>query len=207
MTIRVAVVDDHPLVIGGLDAALASVDDLEVVARGSTRAEAATLLARSDIDVVLLDVRLPDGNGLELLADAASAARPAVIVLSSFKNSQYVAAALRFGAQGFLLKTEPLEVLVDAIRRVAGGESAFSADQLRTGQTAFVRLTKREREIVRLVLDGRSNDEIGARIGASRKTVEAHLSTLYERYGVATRVELALRAERDGWLDIETNGG
>lgn len=203
MKIRVAIVDDHPLVVGGLDRVLAAVDDLVVVERGTSVAAARAILARDDIDTMLLDVRLPDGNGLTLLAETARTRRCPVLVLSSFETPQYVAAALRFGAQGFLLKTAPLDELVAAIRRVATGGSAFTAEQLREANSRFVRLTPRERQIVRLVLDSRSNEEIAGAIGASRKTVEAHLTHLYERYGVASRVELALRAERDGWLDVE----
>ena len=202
MTVRVAIVDDHPLVVGGLDTALSTVEDIEVVARGGDVAAARDILRRSDVDTLLLDVRLPDGNGLALLASTSDDERCPVLVLSSFETPQYVAAALRYGAQGFLLKTAPLEELVAAIRRVASGGSAFSADQLREANTRFVRLTPRERQIVDLILRGRSNEEIAGAIGASRKTVEAHLSHLYERYGIASRVELALRAERDGWLDL-----
>jgi len=203
VTIRVALVDDHPVVIGGLDAALSTVDDLTVVAHGANVAEAREILARDDVDVVLLDVRLPDGNGIELLAERRDRATgPAVVVLSSFMTSQYVGAALRYGAQGFLLKTAPLEDLVAAIRQVAAGGSAFTAEQLRDGQQKFVSLTVREREVLRLVLEGRSNDEIGAALGAARKTVESHLGNLYLRYGVASRIELALRAEREGWLEL-----
>jgi len=203
VSIRVGFVDDHPVVVGGLDAALSNADGIEVVARGTTIADARVILRRTDVDVVLLDIRLPDGNGLELLSETAAERRPAILLLSSFKTPQYVAAALRFGAQGFLLKTEPLDVLLEAIARIAAGGSAFTAEQLLSGQTGYVRLTPREREILRLVLEGRSNDEIGAALGASRKTVEAHLTHLYDRCGVSTRIELALRAEREGWLDID----
>ena len=203
MTIRVALIDDHPVVLGGLDAALGSTDDLAVVAHGQTIAEGRAILARGDVDVALLDIRLPDGNGLELLVEPGPGHRPPVIVLSSFKTSQYVAAAVRFGAQGFLLKTAPLAELLEAIRRVATGGSSFSAEQLRESTTGLVSLTTREREVLRLVLRGRSNEEIGAELKVSRKTVEAHLSRLYERHGIqGGRIDLAIRAEREGWLEI-----
>jgi len=203
VTINVAIVDDHPLVVGGLDIALSTVEDIAVVARGGDVASAKLILGRHDIDAMLLDVRLPDGNGLALLASTADERRCPVLVLSSFETPQYVAAALRYGAQGFMLKTAPLEDLVSAIRRVAAGGSAFSADQLREATAQLVRLTPRERQIVDLILKGRSNEEIAGSIGSSRKTVEAHLTHLYERYGISSRVELALRAERDGWLDLD----
>jgi DNA-binding NarL/FixJ family response regulator len=201
--IRVALVDDHPVVLQGLDTALATVNDIEIVAHGGTLSEARTIAARDDVDVLLLDVRLPDGNGLELLGEVSARGRPAILILSSFRSRQYVAAALRFGANGFLLKTTPLGELIAAIRSVARGGNAFTIEQIRDGQSGFVSLTEREREIVRLVIDGHSNDEIAVILHTSRKTVEFHLSRLYQRFGLMTRVELALRADHDSWLDLK----
>jgi two-component system nitrate/nitrite response regulator NarL len=203
MTIRIALIDDHPVVLGGLDAALGTISDVAVVAHGMNLAEGRAISQRDDVDVILLDVRLPDGNGLELVSEIAQRGRPAVIMLSSFKTKQYVAAALRFGAQGFLLKTVALDELINAIRVVAAGGSAFTAEQLRDGRSGFVNLSLRERQILRLILKGRSNEEIGAELRVSHKTVEAHLSKLYERLGIMSRVELALQAEHEGWLDID----
>ncbi len=201
MTIRVALVDDHALVVGGFDAALATVDDLEVVAHGATLAEARELLARDDIDVLLLDVRLEDGNGLQALAERGPRQRPAVVVLSSFTATQYIAAATRFGAAGFLFKATPLPALIEAIRAVAAGETVFSSKQL---AERFVTLTLREREVLELAMEGRSNKEIGAQIGTSRKTVEAHLSDIYRKYGIlGGRIELTIRASEEGWLEIQ----
>ena len=205
MTIRIGLVDDHPVVIGGLEAGLSAIADCEVVARAGSMSDATALLARSDVDVVLLDVRLSDGNGLSLLQRPNRGPRPAIIVLSSFRTTQYVAAAIRFGAQGFLLKTAPLDELVGAIRHVAGGGSWFTAEQLRTSSTGFVSLTPRERQVLELVLAGHTNDEIAARLRTSRKTIEAHLSRLYDRFGVMSRLELGLRAEREGWLDVDSS--
>jgi DNA-binding NarL/FixJ family response regulator len=201
MTIRLAIVDDHPMVTGGLAAALATIDDLVVTARGATAAQARELLVRDDIDVVLLDVRLEDGNGIQALAERGTRTRPAVLVISSFKTSQYVAASAKFGAAGFLLKTVPLPELVEAIRKVATGGSVFSQDQLQKG---FVTFSDREREILSLASRGLSNKEIGARIGLSPKTVESHLSEIYDRFGITNgRIELSMRAAEEGWLDFE----
>jgi DNA-binding NarL/FixJ family response regulator len=203
--IRVGLVDDHPVVVGGIEAAFAATPDIEIVARAATLERAAGLLERSDIDVLLLDIRLPDGNGLELLARTMGRRRPAIIVLSSFQARQYVAAAVRFGAHAFLLKTAPTASLVEAIRRAAAGRASFSPDQLRPN--GYVRLTTRERELVRQVMAARSNEEIAAAFRTQRKTVETQLSRLYERLGVASRVDLAIRAEREGWLDIDASAG
>jgi DNA-binding NarL/FixJ family response regulator len=205
MTIRVAIVDDHPMVTDGLDAALATFADLAVVARAGSVAGARDLLVRDDIDVVLLDVRLEDGNGIQALAERGPRSRPGVLVISSFKTSQYVAASARFGAAGFVLKTVPLATLVDAIRTVHHGGSVFTQEQLQSG---FVLLSPRERDVVRLAMDGLSNKEIGARLRMSPKTVESRLTDIYARFGITGgRIELSLRAAEEGWLDIDPPGG
>ena len=200
MPIRLMLVDDHPVVLGGLSSALGEQPDLHVVARASTRAEAQAALQEQEIDVALVDIRLPDGSGLELIS--AFRSRPAWIVLSSFEAPQYLSAALRFGAAGYLLKTAPLGDVIDAIRRVARGGTAFESRHLRTAQgAAGGELSERERSILRGVLAGRSNDEVAAELHVARKTVEAHLTRLFARFGVGSRTELALRAEREGWLE------
>lgn len=203
MSVRIGLIDDHPVVIGGLRASLGSVPGFAVVATAGTVSDAAGLLDRTDVDVALLDVRLADGNGLDLLRRHRGPGAPAVIVLSSFRTSQYVVAAVRFGAQGFLVKTAPLATVVEAVRQVAAGGSWFTAEQLRAGADGFVALTPRERDVLRLVLAGRSNDEIGAQTRLTTKSIEGVLSRLYERFGVANRLELGLRAEREAWLEVE----
>jgi DNA-binding NarL/FixJ family response regulator len=201
VTIRLAIVDDHPMVTDGLDAALATFEDLSVVAHGSSVADARALLVRDDLDVVLLDVRLDDGNGIQALAERGPRTRPGVLVISSFKTSQYVAASARYGAAGFLLKTVALATLVDAIRTVHGGGSVFTTEQLQKG---FITLAPRERQVVRLAMDGLSNKEIGVQLNMSPKTVESRLTEIYDRHGITNgRIELSLRAAEEGWLDIE----
>jgi DNA-binding NarL/FixJ family response regulator len=98
-----------------------------------------------------------------------------------------------------VLKTAPLPELVDAIRRVAAGGLAFS---VRPSNAGLARLSPREHDVVRLVADGRTNDEIGSALQIGSKTVETHLARLFERLGVASRTELAMRAVREGWLDV-----
>ena len=205
MPIRVMLVDDHPVVLGGLSSALGEQLDIDVVARPSSRAEAEAVLREQEIDVALVDLRLPDGSGLELISAARPA--PAWIVLSSFEAPQYLSAALKFGAAGYLVKTAPLTDVVDAIRRVAAGRTAFDSRHLRAAQAAAERnLSARERSILQGVLAGRSNDEVAADLRLSRKTVEAHLTRLFARFGVGSRTELALRAEREGWLEVPDAG-
>ncbi len=204
--IRVAIVDDHPVVGEGTAAVLRAEADLHVVgvATSLDAARSAGLFDRGGVDVVLLDLRLGADSGLRLLAEPAGRADlPAVIVLTAYDYPQYVDAALQLGAAGFVLKTAPLAELLESIRRVAAGGLAFS---VRPGRST-IRLTSREREVVRLVADGRSNDEIGVELGIGTKTVETHLARLFERTGVGSRTELATRAVREGWLDVPPSSG
>lgn len=195
--IRVALVDDHPLVGQGIASLLAREADLEVVAIAATLPEAAQLLAQSDPpDVLLLDVRLGEESGLDLLAVTRSGTT-GVIVLTAYDYPPYLAAAHRLGAAGFVVKSAPLAILLDAIRRVASGGLAFDR---RPGDV--VSLTPRERSVLSLLLDGRTNDEIAVELRITARTVEAHLARLFERAGAASRTELATRALREGWLDV-----
>lgn len=202
--IRVAIVDDHPLVRDGTAALLAAERGLVVVGTAGSLGEAGPLLDPAAVDVLLLDIRLGTESGFELLAAGAGsgAHRPAVVVVTAYDYPQYSEAALRLGAAGLVLKTAPVSELVEAIRRAAGGGLAFSRRPV--GQT--VRLTPRELDVVRLLVDGRSNDEIGAALGIGAKTVETHLGRLFERLGVASRTELATRAVREGWLEVPPLG-
>lgn len=154
--------------------------------------------------MILLDLRLPDGSGIELLRDAQQLpSPPAIIVLSSFMTPQYINAAISFGASGFLLKTAPTEEILAAVALVADGRLAFSAEQIRASRiVGWAPLTAREHDIIAGVMAGRSNDELSTDLGVSRKTVEAHLSRLFIRFDVTTRTELGILAEREQLLDL-----
>ena len=203
--IRIAIVDDHPVLREGTAALLAAQQGLEVAGVASSLDEAEALVAATPVDVVLLDIRLGTDSGLRwLTASDPASPRPAVIVLTSYDYPQYAEAALRLGASGFVLKTAPIAELLDAIRRAAAGGMAFGVRPDRSGPIA--RLSERELDVVRLVVDGRSNDEIAARLGIGPKTVESHLRRLFERFDLASRTELATRALREGWLDVPPSG-
>lgn len=194
--IRVAIVDDHPIVREGTAALLAATPDLEIVTTGATLAEAKHLLDDDSLDVVLLDIRLGQDSGLAAL-DGRSRRRPAVVLLTAYDYPQYADAALRLGAAGFVQKTAPIAELVDAIRKAAAGGLAFG---VRPG--AGPTFSGRELDVMRLVVDGRSNDEIGTVLGVASKTIETRLRGLFDRLGIASRTELATRAIREGWLDL-----
>jgi DNA-binding NarL/FixJ family response regulator len=206
MSIRVLVIDDHPLIVDGLRGALAREPAISVVGTAGTLADGRRSVADLAPDIVLLDLRLPDGSGTELLAEYQKRpSGPAFIVLSTFLTTQYVNAAITLGASGFLLKTSPTDQIVAAIQDVTGGKLAFTADQLRASWRAgWTPLTSRERDIIEGVMAGQSNDELSARLMISRKTVEAYLSRLFERFAVVTRTELAVLAEREQWLALPT---
>jgi DNA-binding NarL/FixJ family response regulator len=193
--IRVAVVDDHPLVREGTAAIIDRADDMEIAGVAGSLEEARPLLDAESVQVLLLDLRLGSESGFELLR-LAHAPMPAVVVLTSYDYPQYADAALRLGAAGFVVKTAPTAELLDAIRRAANGGLHYG---VRPG--SGVSLSDREREVLRLVVGGASNDEIGARLGISSRTVESHLRRLFERLGVSSRTELASRALREGWLE------
>ncbi len=196
-SIRVAVVDDHPVVREGTAALLDGQPGLRMVGTAASLDEAAPLLDPSLVDVLLLDIRLGSENGLSILRGAAP--KPAIVVLTAYDYPQYAAAALRLGASGFVVKTAPIAELVDAIRRAASGGLAFGRKPDLSAPAPF---TRRELDVVRLVVDGRSNDEIGAELGIASKTVEAHLRRLFDRLGLQSRTELATRALREGWLEV-----
>jgi DNA-binding NarL/FixJ family response regulator len=193
--IRVAVVDDHPLVREGTAALVDRQEDMEIAGVAASLEELRPILSSTTVDVLLLDLRLGEESGFDLLRSEREP-MPAVVVVTSYDYPQYADAALRLGAAGFVVKTAPTAELLDAVRRAAAGGLAFG---VRPG--AGVSLSARERDVVRQVVDGASNDEIGGRLGISSRTVESHLRRLFERVGVASRTELAARALREGWLE------
>ena len=203
VTIRLVIVEDHPIVVDGLLSAFREHPEVEVVGRAATLAQARSVLATTPCGVVLLDLRLPDGSGIDLLSDAHGRGGPAYLVLSSFLTPQYVSASIALGAGGFLLKTAPTGEILAAIGEIAAGGLAFTEDQLRASRTAsWAPLTSREHDVLVGVVEGRSNDELAGDLGLSRKTIEAHVARLFARFGVASRTELAVLAERGQVLDL-----
>ena len=196
--VRVAVVDDHPVLREGIASLLGAQADLDVVVTGGTVADARAVLESDGVDVLVLDVRLGSSSGLNAL-QRERAGKPAVVVLTAYDYPQYAEAALRLGASGFVLKSAPIGELLTAIRNAAAGGLSFT---VRPGVP--VALTQRELEVVRLVVEGRSNDEIATGLGIAPKTVESHLRRVFERLDVASRTELATRALREGWLELPT---
>ncbi|MER7790025.1 response regulator transcription factor [Streptomyces sp. NPDC097640] len=211
--IRVAVVDDEALVRSGLRLILGTAPDIEVVAECSG-AKAVEAVRDSAADVVLLDIRMPDVDGLTVLGRLLEADRaPAVAMLTTFDAQEYVTAALRAGAAGFLLKDTDPEQLVRAVRTLAEGGSLLdpgvtraviggylAAEAEATAAAAVEALTPREREVLALIGQGLANPQIAERIGLAPSTVKDHVGALLAKLGGLNRVQAAIVADRAGLL-------
>lgn len=199
--IRVAIVDDHPATASGLAALLSQAPGLTVVGTAATLPEAIELCARQRPDVALVDIQLGgEPAGFELLRQLAEPGGPAAILFSSYDYPGFHARAIYLGARGYLAKTASLAEIVAAIRSVAAGGTAFTPTVIADARHAPRPPSDVELQIIRLLATGFTNDEIGARLGLTEKSVESHLRRLFGRYGVASRTELALLAVREGWI-------
>ncbi len=199
--VRVVLVDDHPAILDAIGGAITSAPDLELAGTARSLGEALALLTGGDVcDVVVSDVQLAgEAEGLRLL-EALGTDGPAVLLLSSFDQPPLIRTAFERGAAGYLRKTSEVSDILEAIRTVAAGGTAFSASMLRAIRSAPRRPSDREIEVLTLVCGGASNDEVGAQLGVTEKTVESHLRRLFDRYGVLSRTELAVLALREGWV-------
>jgi len=209
--IRIAIADDHPVVREGLVAMLETEPDFEVAGTAATGAEAAALVARVDPDVMLLDLELPELDGVGVLRRlAAEGARVRVIVFTVFDTDERIIAAVEAGAAGYLLKGAPRGELFAAVRTVAAGGSllapvASSAVLRRVrGETPAGEpsLTPREREVLEALARGLGNKQIAARLGVSERTVKFHVSSLFEKLGAGNRTEAVTIAARAGLVSI-----
>ncbi len=213
MTIRVALVDDEPLIRKGLAAVIGSEPDLLVVGEAGDGAEVPALVARTAPDVVLMDVRMPGLDGIQAtraLVRAGSKAR--VLVLTTFANDDHVYDALAAGADGFLLKRSSPEEVIHGIRTVARGESLLFPDAVRelarrhvraTGADTvpgLERLTAREREVLLLVAEGLSNAEVAERLVVGVETVRSHVASILAKTGARDRTQAVVLAYRSGFV-------
>lgn len=201
---RVVIVDDHPLVERGLAAALAAHPryGIEVVGTASSADEAVDIVAGSIPDVALCDVMLGgEPAGLRLIERLRALLRPpAIVMLSSYDAPGFVNAALKAGASGYLVKTAPLDDIVDAVHAAATGQPVTPDWLLARTRTAPPIPSPRELGVIRAVASGRSNSEVASVLGLRTKTVESYLHELYERLDVASRTELVTLAIHQGWL-------
>jgi DNA-binding NarL/FixJ family response regulator len=218
MTIRVLLADDQALVRGGFRLILESEEDIAVVGEAEDGEEAVTLVADLRPDVVLMDVQMPGVDGLEAtrrIGALGDPVRTRVLVLTTFERDDYVFEALRGGASGFLLKNCPPEDLVLAVRHVSRGDALLAPSVTRrliedyitrpTRRSApapeLQRLTERERTVLRLLAQGRSNTELADELCVSEGTVKTHVSSILSKLGLRDRVQAVVFAYDTGLVE------
>jgi DNA-binding NarL/FixJ family response regulator len=214
MTIRVLVADDQSMVRAGFRMLLADQADIEVVAEASNGLEAVAQAARFDPTVVLMDIRMPELDGLEAsrrIMQHNDQAR--VIILTTFDLDEYVYEALRVGASGFVLKDDPPEQLIGAVRTVAAGDALLSPTVTRRVIEQFTtmprhekppeldELTGREREVFLLIAHGLSNAEIAQRLVVSDTTVKTHVTHILQKLRLRDRIQAVVMAYRAGLIE------
>jgi DNA-binding NarL/FixJ family response regulator len=205
--IRVLVADDQSMVRAGFRLLLSDEEDIEVISEASDGLEAVEKAASYRPTIVLMDIRMPRLDGLEATRRILAADRTArILILTTFDLDEYVYEALRAGASGFVLKDEPPEVLLSAIRTVAGGDALLSPSITKRVIERFTRmplpappkevdeLTAREKEILRLVANGLSNAEIGEEVYISETTVKTHVTHILQKLGLRDRVQAVVLA-------------
>jgi DNA-binding NarL/FixJ family response regulator len=207
---RVLIVDDQPLMRAGFKSVLEASGQVDVVGEAATGAEAIEQARRLDPDVVLMDVRMPDMDGIEATRRMP---KQKVLILTTFGLDEYIIEALRAGASGFLLKDAPVEELLSAVRAVAAGDAQLSPavtkrllDQVARRLPAAVdhddalldELTARERDVLRLLAVGMSNAEIGEALVVSEATVKTHVSSVLGKLGLRDRVQAVIYAYENG---------
>ncbi|MGW6746363.1 response regulator [Streptomyces sp. NPDC055025] len=209
--IRVLLVDDHQVVRRGLRTFLEIQDDIEVVGEASDGAEGVARAGELHPDVVLMDIKMPGMDGIEALRKLREQASPArVLIVTSFTEQRTVVPALRAGACGYVYKDIDPEALAGAIRSVHAGHvllqpevagALLAQDDSGTGQGRGTSLTEREREVLGLIADGRSNREIARALTLSEKTVKTHVSNILMKLDLSDRTQAALWAVRHGAAD------
>ena len=215
MSIRVLVADDQSMVRAGFRMLLSGEADIEVVAEASNGLEAVAKAARFRPTVILMDIRMPELDGLEAtrrILAADDAAR--ILILTTFDLDEYIYEALSAGASGFVLKDDPPEQLIAAVRTVAAGDALLSPTVTKRVIEQFTRsprpappkgvdeLTAREREILRLIVAGLSNAEIGSELYISDTTVKTHVTHILQKLDLRDRVQAVVLAYETGLFDL-----
>ncbi len=208
MSIRLMVIDDHEIIRSGIRKMIAG-SEIQLIAESSSGENVLAGISQYHPDVILLDVRLEDGDGLSALG-RVKIERPQipVLMLSTFDNPTYVARSVALGASGYLLKNSSRDTILEAIRKVAAGENAWTREELRrvTGALATPRLsadievplTQRESEVLEQVALGLTNKEIALALGISYETVKEHVQHILRKVGVNDRTQVAVWAVRKG---------
>jgi len=204
---RVLLVDDHPVVRAGIRNLLEKAPDIVVVGEADNGGDALRLAIDLSPDVMLLDMEMPGMNGNEVAQQLqASGSKVRVLALSAHDDRQYIQELLTNGASGYLVKEEVPETIIEAVRGVSRGEQGWVSRRVAAQMTSWMReepdakmgLTGREIQVLTAVVAGKTNQEIGLALGISEKTVEKHLEGVFTKLRVASRVEAAVLAVREG---------
>jgi two-component system NarL family response regulator len=203
--IRILVADDHPYVRDGIVSLVAMEKDMQVVAQAGNGAEALTLAKKYQPDIVLLDLRMPQMDGLEAIAQIkALGLQCSVVVLTTYENEHDIHHALNAGARGYLLKNTPRPMLMDAIRRVQRGESSVPPriSQKLVEKMNRPELTEREFEILKLIAEGDTNKDIGDQLGITEGTVKTHVKSLLGKMNAPGRTAAVKEAVHRGLVHL-----
>jgi DNA-binding NarL/FixJ family response regulator len=206
-TIRVVIADDHPIVRSGIRQLLERAVDIQVVGEAASGEEALVQVKELVPDILILDMELPEMSGVvvaQQLQQSKSGVK--ILVLSAHDDPLYIHQLLEAGVSGYLVKEEAPQVIVDAIRGVANGEQGWVSRSIAARMTSWVRgdedggikFTTREMEVLRLVTEGKTNQNIALQLGISEKTVEKYLFAIFQKLGVSSRTEVAVYAVREG---------
>lgn len=193
MSLRLVVVDDHPIVRDGLAGIFALEEDIDVVGQAGNGPEALAVVAERDPDLVLMDLRMPGGDGFAAIRQLRErGGRPRILVLTTYDTERDIRRAMAAGADGYLLKDLPRDQLVAAVRELMNGSSRTHIDAPRGSQLS---LTDRETEVLALVADGLTNRAVARKLGISEATVKTHLAHVYTKLEVLDRAA----AVREAW--------
>ena len=193
MTLRLVVVDDHPIVRDGLAGIFALEEDIDVVGQAGSGPEALAVVAERDPDLVLMDLRMPGGDGFAAIRQLRErGGRPRVLVLTTYDTERDIRRAMAAGADGYLLKDLPRDQLVAAVRELMNGSPRTHIDAPHGSQLS---LTDRETDVLALVADGLTNRAVARKLGISEATVKTHLAHVYTKLGVLDRAT----AVREAW--------
>jgi DNA-binding NarL/FixJ family response regulator len=205
--ISVLIADDHPVARQGLVAILSSFNDIRVVAEAADGEEACGLYHQHLPDVLIVDIRMPKKDGLQVVAELMSERppKPRIIVMSTYESEEDIRRAVKAGAKGYLVKASDAKTIEEAVRAVYAGQSSFPAEISLKLAEAVVRpeLSKRELQVLQCLANGRSNKEIGAMLYISELTVKGHVRSILEKLGAAGRAEAIAIAARRGLVHAQ----
>jgi two-component system, NarL family, response regulator DegU len=204
--IRVVIADDHPVVRLGMRKLLEQSAGIEVIGEATDGDQALKMAEELSPDVLLLDMEIPNQKGVEVTRIIREKQLPVkILALSADDDKDCVHEVLSNGASGYLMKDEQPDVIIEAVRGVARGEQGWFSQEIGSRITEMIQedekdpnITPRELEVLCLVVEGKTNQEIGYELGISEKTVEKHLESIFEKLGVSSRVEAAVYAVKEG---------